>query len=169
MAEQQHMLFRVEGDCGEGWKTSNCLGPLLLGNDLRKWRSSGHYISMEKSAYASWTGGDLGYKFGLRPVEKILSLAVSMSLLGWFVFETGNHVLARGPSLGLMYGILASFSIVMIGVSVSSEGKLKLIACLAAGISLGWGALGMFIVGYLLFTLLVAVMVVLVDALFYRN
>jgi hypothetical protein len=95
-------------------------------------------------------GGKLGYRFGNRPIEKIIAFGVTGTAIVWF--EWKNHSISLAAGTGLLLGVLAAFFINMLGVSAMFEGWLLMAAVIFIGLKFGAAALGMSLLGWLFFT-----------------
>jgi hypothetical protein len=113
----------------------------------------------------SWTGGRLGYRYGLRPLEKIAAFSLTIAGVIWFAWK--NQDLFRGVGTGLLLGVLATFIVNMLGVSPKSEAGLLMAAIALIGLKFGAAAFGMGLLGWLLLTGLMFGIVLLTNRILY--
>jgi hypothetical protein len=104
---------------------------------------------------------ELGYRYGNRPIEKIVAFGLSMAAVLCLAWK--NQSLSVGAGTGLLLGVLATFIINMLGVSAMSEGTLVMLAVVVIGLKFGAAAFGMSILGWLMFSVVYVVVVSLTN------
>jgi hypothetical protein len=92
-------------------------------------------------------------------IEKVSAFIATLAA-GFWLIKSGSKSLSDAAATGFLFGIFGSFLIMAAGVSAGNEALLLTALTIVIGFKYGWSGLGMSLVGYLMFGVFLAVMLV---------